>query len=130
MTGFDGYLTDLAQPMDRFACLGEAYGEIEAQVGRWSFIIIQIDDFGGIATAIDAVLLLRLAAKETPVILASADVAGDDMSAERLALCDVTLKLPVSASRFGAALSEAGLNNMVWHLRHDHNLPSRQGSHA
>ena len=51
------------------------------------------------------------------MILISDEVRFHDFSADRLPLCDVTLRGPLSAPALELALAEAPANNMIWQTR-------------
>lgn len=80
----------------------------------WSMLLLAVDDLGGITAVIDDLLALRRHAPDLPVLLFSTEVRGDDLSTDRLMLCDATLRLPVTPARFGAALADAAGNNILW----------------
>lgn len=105
------------QHTDARACIGEAIQDLQEKSQTWSYVLIQIDDFGGIDVVIDALLLLRGAAGNCPVILLSSETVSDDLTSERLVLCDATLRLPVSLTRFEAGLVESMFNNSAWQNR-------------
>lgn len=84
-----------------------------------SLLLIDIDSLGGIAATIDDVIRLRDAQPGIPLILLSAEIHGSDFSTERLRLCDVTLRAPVSHSALELAIVEAACNNLIWCGRED-----------
>lgn len=69
-----------------------------------SHIVINLDDFASVVDAVDALLRFRKAQPECRVIAVSAFVGGDDFGFERRAMCDATLRWPLSRGRFDAAL--------------------------
>ncbi len=111
------WLQHYGQVTDSYDCIGEAVQDIESKSETWSYVLVQIDDFGGIDVVIDALLLLRRAAGNCPVILLSSETVSDDLSSERLVLCDATLRLPLSLTRFESGLVEAMFNNSTWQNR-------------
>ena len=82
-----------------------------------SLVIVSIDAFGGIAATIDQLFRLRDCAPHLPLIVMTSDVEGSDFTTERLAMCDVTLKMPAGAAALREALKEAKANNAVWQAR-------------
>ena len=82
-----------------------------------SLAIVSIDMFGGIAATIDQLFRLRDCAPHLPLIVLTSEVEGSDFTTERLALCDVTLKMPAGAAALREALKEAKANNSVWQAR-------------
>lgn len=95
------------------ATLSRAHG----QPLGWSGLILMIDGFGGPRLVADGLLSLRRKLPHLPVILVSEEVRFHDFSPERLALCDVTLRAPLSAPALELALAEAPVNNLVWQTR-------------
>ncbi len=57
------------------------------------------------------------AAPDVQIILLSAEFSEDEFDTSRLAICDVSLRLPISFARVEHALIEAELNNAVWRAR-------------
>lgn len=82
-----------------------------------SLVVISIDGFGGIVETIEPLLRLRECAPCLPLILASSEVNGSDLTTERLALCDVTLKTSAGPAALSNALTEAKVNNAIWQAR-------------
>lgn len=85
--------------------------------GRWSMLLVDLDDLGGIAAVVDDLVAIRAAVPDLPVLLFTQETEADDLSRLRLALCDATLKLPVSQTRLDLALCEAQQNNAAWQAR-------------
>ncbi|MCR9150173.1 MAG: hypothetical protein NXH83_08360 [Rhodobacteraceae bacterium] len=83
----------------------------------WSTLLLSIDGFGGPRLVLDGLLHLRRKLPHLPVILVSEEVGFHDFTTERLALCDVTIRGPISAPALELALAEAGANNLVWQAR-------------
>lgn len=83
-----------------------------------SHLIVQIDYFGGIWEVFDELRRIRNTLSELPVILVSYDFAQDDFRCERLALCDASLRAPVSLASLEFGLTEAAnVNNPAWQAR-------------
>lgn len=80
-------------------------------------IVVDIDSCGGISKVIPELIAFRRMSPGTPVILISAESEADDFSTIRLALCDVTLRGPVSVARLDQALADAQINNLIWQER-------------
>ncbi|MCO8145904.1 hypothetical protein NHN26_11775 [Rhodovulum tesquicola] len=99
------------------------------KAGRvWGFLAVQIDDFGGITGCIRPLLRFRHLCPSVPLILLSDCTSRDDLSCDRLALCDVTLKSPVNAASWRHALAVARKNNRTWQSRLDER--AKQGRRA
>lgn len=72
----------------------------------WSTIIVNLDSFDNLVTAVDALQKFRRQLPAIGIILVSADVSRDDLSRERAPICDATLHSPLSAKRLESALQE------------------------
>lgn len=88
----------LAYCPETLAWLGEKKTEFDV-------IIVDIDHVGGVHAAIDLCLGIRKTRPNSRIILLSAETERDDFGSERLAICDGTLRKPVSHSRFVDALT-------------------------
>lgn len=84
---------------------------------KWSYVIVAVDDCGGIGTLFDTLRRFRNGFPATPVILVSADFSRNDFSCERLPLCDISLKSSLSVARLDEAFEAALLNNVRWQMR-------------
>lgn len=80
-------------------------------------VIIDLEAAGGITSAYPALRAFRDRHPDIPVILLSDEFSTDDFGTDRLALCDVSLRIPFSFASFGFALREAEVNNTVWQQR-------------
>lgn len=73
-------------------------------------IVVNLDRFADVEMGVDRLMRFRRGCPSCFVVLATADVASDDFGDHRRAICDSTLKLPLTASRLAAALEAALLN--------------------
>lgn len=96
---------------------GLAIGEMLAHRRFFSMLILDIDGFGGPELVVARLMDLRRRHPSLPVIVISAEVQFNDFTAERLTICDVTLRAPVSAPALELALAEAAVNNLLWQAR-------------
>jgi hypothetical protein len=80
-------------------------------------LIVQIDGFGEIEDIVDQLMSFRRKAPAVPLILISAGFRQDRLGAERLALCDVSLRDPVGLGKMPAVLEQALQNNLMWQER-------------
>lgn len=96
---------------------GLALGEVVARRAAFRMLVIDIDGFGGAQLVVERLMDLRRRAPSVPVIVISAEVQFHDFTTERLAICDVTLRAPVSAAALHLALAEAAVNNLLWQAR-------------
>ena len=72
--------------------------------GAFSHIIVNFDAFEDVETGVDCLLSFRKQTRDFVVIACSAAVAGDDFGSERSAICDATLRMPVSRAALRAGL--------------------------
>lgn len=105
--------------LDVLTCptLRATLSRLHGQPMAWSGLILMIDGFGGPRLVADGLLSLRRKLPRLPVILVSEEVRFHDFSPERLPLCDVTLRGPLSAPALELALAEAPVNNLLWQTR-------------
>ena len=96
---------------------GLAIGELMAHRHAFRMLVIDIDGFGGPDLVVARLIDLRRRHPTLPVILISGDVQFNDFTTERLAICDVTLRAPVSPAALQLGLAEAAVNNLLWQAR-------------
>ena len=77
----------------------------------FSHLVVNFDACEDTETGIETLLALRKGAPGLAVVLCSAMVRGDDLGTERSAICDATLRLPVSLPRLRAGLKAASRNH-------------------
>jgi hypothetical protein len=75
-------------------------------------LIVDIDMFPNLSTAIDRMIAFRMRTPNVAVVIASAEISGHDFSVERAPVADVSLKLPVPRAALGLGLGVA-LTNMA-----------------
>lgn len=75
------------------------------------YLVVDSDFIGDVEDAVDFCMRVRRAAPQLPLLLISSEVRGDDLTAERMMACDVTLKFPLNEAQFGRGLSAAKQNN-------------------
>lgn len=78
----------------------------------FSLVIVNLDGFQSLGAAVDALLAFRKRVPGVVVIAASSQVADDDLGSERDAICDVTLRLPLTELRLRHGLIAACANNL------------------
>ena len=69
-----------------------------------SMLVVNGDAFGDVSCAVDALKNLREIRPSMAVVLVSSKVSGDDLSADRKAICDATLRAPMTMARLSAAI--------------------------
>ena len=70
----------------------------------FSHILVNIDAFHDVECAVDALLAYRSTSPDVVVVACSQMVSRDDFGCERTAICDATLKMPISTSRLAKGL--------------------------
>ena len=78
-----------------------------AQFEQSTHAIVNLDAFEAVEDAVDWLLNFRLTVPECIVVAVSSFVSGDDLGSERRAICDATLRWPISKHRFDAGLRAA-----------------------
>ena len=76
--------------------------------------LVDADFLGDKFAMIDFGMRLRRFAPDLPVIMLSSQVPASDRSTERMAFCDVTLRLPAPLDELVAALPVALDNHAYW----------------
>jgi CheY-like chemotaxis protein len=76
--------------------------------------VVDCDHVGDHGDVIDLGRRLRRHAPGLPVIMLSSRVLRDDMTTERMAICDVTLRKPLTRGGFLLAVSAALDNHAFW----------------
>ncbi|MBI1416918.1 MAG: hypothetical protein GC146_06830 [Limimaricola sp.] len=88
-----------------------------ADLPRSTMLLVDIDFLGGIVRVIDQLIELRRQRRDIIVILMSTEFGRHTLDQTRLAVADVSLRLPCSFASLELALTEAELNNDVWRQR-------------
>jgi len=112
-----GYLSDLRTSL---RSIGVAATGSVSDVARlndvsedslgFTHLLVNIDAFDDVNAGVEAFVKLRFDAPDLIVVACSEFIGGDDFGAERARICDVTLKLPVSAPRLVNGLVTGVLN--------------------
>jgi hypothetical protein len=74
---------------------------------RYDGLVVNLDRFADVEMGVDRLLRFRRACPTCFVVMATAGVASDDFGHHRRAICDSTLRLPLTASRVIDALESA-----------------------
>jgi len=77
-----------------------------------SYVIINLDAFPDMDTAVDLLLQFRQQRSDVIVLMASASVLKDDFGPERVTIGDATLRLPISLRRLTVGLEAAKINHV------------------
>jgi len=93
--------------------------------------LIDADFLGDKVAMIDFGMRLRRFAPELPLVMLSSQITASDRSTERMAFCDVTLRLPLPESELLESLSTALENHAYWRdSRHEARLLAPRLAHA
>lgn len=84
---------------------------------RGALLLVDLDTLGGITELVDPLMRLRIRRPDLSVILLSEEVGAHDFGTDRLAIADVTLRLPCAFASFEFALAEAPINTALWQER-------------
>ena len=89
-------------------------------MGRaFTHVLVNFDAYSDVESGVDRLCEFRKQSPGLVLVLCSAQVGGDDMGTERAAICDATLRLPVSMSRLRAGLIAASVNHCERKARQD-----------
>lgn len=69
-----------------------------------SILVVNGDAIGDLFSTVDALRNFREIRPNMSVVLVSSKVSSDDLSDERKAICDATLRAPITMSRLGVAI--------------------------
>jgi hypothetical protein len=84
--------------------------DIADMSGAFSHIVVNFDAFETSSEAVDALFRFRMKQRQIVVLVVSASVNNDDLSAERQSICDTTLRAPFSPGRLYRGLVAASMN--------------------
>lgn len=99
-----------------------------AQPGPVAFI--DLDGFGGLGRVFDGLRRIRHEMPDVRIVLTSHTATQDDFSLERLAICDATLRAPMSLGAFDLALDAVAANNAEWQRRRAATVAASLGRRA
>ena len=80
----------------------------------YDMALVDADFLGDKIEMIDFGMRLRRFSPELPVVMLSSRIAAPDYSTERMAFCDVTLRLPVTETALYESFSIALENHAYW----------------
>jgi DNA-binding response OmpR family regulator len=86
----------------------------DTYAGSHDVALVDADFLGDEGAMIDFGMRLRRFSPAMPVIMASRRVTTSDSSTERMAICDVTLRMPVTRGDLLEAMSAALENHSYW----------------
>lgn len=95
----------------------EAFGVLKGRPDAWSMAILDLDSFGGILELSDDLIDFRVEAPEVPLLLLSSRFSQDDLSEERLPMCDASIRSPAFSLSIANGVKAAIENNKAWRQR-------------
>ena len=90
------------------------YEWLDQYAASFGLVLADAGQLGGAGAMVDFGLRLRRLAPALPVIMASSRAGEDDLTSERMAFCDATLKKPFTLSRLDRAVAHAVENHARW----------------
>lgn len=88
-------------------------------VSGQDMLIVCLDDLADRDVAVIRLMQFRIELPETSVVILSKSFSIDDVGVDRLALCDICLKLPLAEDSMYQKIVKAKMNNRVWQHRLD-----------
>jgi hypothetical protein len=84
---------------------------------RFSWVAIDLDSMGGAIKMVGPLVSLRKNLPHLQVMALSSEFSADDLGSDRLAACDICLRLPLSYERLEGSFSWMYYNNQTWRNR-------------
>jgi hypothetical protein len=112
--GFELAAARLVVDVHRSSYVRSAMWDIMHSPGSWLAVVMRYSDFGSVSQTFNIMRSFRLRCPSVPFILASEELSGDDLTLERLPICDVSIKLPMDMSCFPEVVNRAETNNHIW----------------
>lgn len=81
---------------------------------NWGVVVLCLDDFDGVGSIYNKLRYFRDERPHIPVVLTSSDFKSNDLSQERLSICDLSIRLPLEPGSEESLFHAAGQNNMIW----------------
>ncbi|RGP35431.1 hypothetical protein [Pseudotabrizicola alkalilacus] len=78
----------------------------------FDFCLVDADLLGEVEDTVDYCLKLRKVCPDMPILLLSSEVRAHDLTAERMAICDATLRMPMARASFFEGVAAAVNNSM------------------
>jgi hypothetical protein len=90
--------------------------DLAASKERLAYLFVNVDAFADVEDAVTALLAFRRARPEVIVIINSSSLLLDGLGTERQAICEVSLRAPVTFSRFKQGMRAAIDNKREHHI--------------
>ncbi|MGL6211035.1 MAG: hypothetical protein ACRC14_14530 [Paracoccaceae bacterium] len=105
---------DLGGLLLRASAERDMYHWLSRNTSRKAILLVNCDFVGDAETNCDLGIGLRHFWPDLVVIFASSRVRSNDLSKERLAICDATLRMPFAQSAFKLCVGVAIENHTIW----------------
>jgi two-component SAPR family response regulator len=110
--GFDASQShSIVEHLERDAIAANAFSasindilEIATTHETVSMLVVNGDAFGELPNTVDALRSVREIQPHMSIVLVSSKVANDDLSDERKAICDATLRAPITMARLDVTI--------------------------
>lgn len=112
-----GHITKQGGEVHLVTDLDEALGVLRGQPEIWSMAVLDVDSLGGILELSDDLMDFRAEVPEVPVMLVSAGFSQDDLTEERLPMCDASVRTPARLPSIVKGVAAAIENNKTWRMR-------------
>jgi hypothetical protein len=83
---------------------------VARRADKFDAVLLDADHIGAVESLVETGFDLRRAAPQLPIVILSSQVSCHDFSRERQAICDATLRRPLSRSAFFLGVSAAQSN--------------------
>lgn len=81
------------------------------------YLLIDIDEYGGVSVLYDRLRGLRDTLPRTAIIILSSEFKTDDFGTHRMMLADISIRLPMTYENMNLALIQGPLNNQIYNAR-------------
>lgn len=106
------WLEELGGEVATTNALDLAVQAISEAPDRWGLLAVLMDGLEASAAIVETLLLLRSIKPDLPVILVSEEFKRHDYSTDRMLICDVSLRAPVSQTALQLAVAQSISNNL------------------
>lgn len=95
----------------------ELYAKLLQISDSCGVLIVEVESWKSVDSALTSLFDFRKKFPRVSIILLSSDFGRDDLSLNRLAFCDISLKYPCSVDRLVEHIPTALCNNKFWQAR-------------
>lgn len=94
-----------------------SWSDVLEDAKRFSWVAIDLDSMGGAIKMVGPLVSLRKNLPHLQVMALSSEFSADNLGSDRLAACDVCLRLPLSYERLESSFIWMYSNNLTWRNR-------------